>query len=205
MSKLKEWNRNWDLIYKTVGDGLIPECEGAGCGFSCCDEKIRSGYPDIRYRTCLMGKDEYRFQNETFGDFEEMSVKVDVLDPAWPNAEDDFLRNVSAAYVVGGCSDENKRCKLRDRKPFICRVYPLGLHVSEPLVTSCPKIEDIFENPDLRERIFLVRRLFGYQDNQEWMIACMERLNRLRTKIQKTLGKSCSDSGGDGTRVGLLT
>ncbi len=123
-----------------------------------------------------MGEDEFHYQNEAIGSLEKSGVQVIKIEPA------DRVR-LTPAYVINGCSEDEKVCKLEGRKPFVCRIFPFGFSVKYPLATTCPDILEIFENREIVQRMLRVRRMLGHYDDKEWLDAANRAIEDIRGMI----------------------
>jgi hypothetical protein len=156
---------DWDEIYAIIGDGSIDDCLGAECGQSCCGLKPIFGLREslLAFKTRFLGEGEYEYQNGIFSpNLEDIDVKV-VLPPAISDSRSEF------AYVVNGCMNEEGECKLKNRKPFNCRIFPYGLDADYPVSHRCPQIHSIYRDKDFRERVLHVRKRLGLMDNDKWI------------------------------------
>jgi len=66
-------------------------------------------------------------------------------------------------YILDNCQNPDGTCKLKDRKPLRCRLFPFSLEQNQLIDPGCPKTEDIMQEPGLKEKAMEVRRLLGLE------------------------------------------
>ena len=171
----EDTNSEWQKAYESF-DGSMKDCLGKNCSTPCCNLKTTPtwGKGDKQYSTSL-DVEEYQLQISNFGHFPP-EVQTELVDVG-------IDRVMQMRYLVRGCLADDGTCRLRDRKPLHCRIFPLSLSEFVPLRTSsCPQSMIIASSPDVKEGILGIRKALGYRDNEEWSLT----LNRM---LQGSVGK----------------
>lgn len=173
--------QDWGGLYEAIGDGIMPGCKGVECPASCCGPKHGFG-GEVDYRTILLDEDEVLFQNSIPPSIESLDIDVIALRPDVPIINVETKKRISAVYVVDKCCEGGCKCKMEGRKPFICRIFPMGIYAKEPLIRGCPAAVEIFCDKKIRDRVMHVRSLMGFRDNEQWLAAGLRKVEQIKLK-----------------------
>lgn len=149
-------------------DGHMAGCKGAECSTPCCNLKsVREwGGPTRQFRT---------------------TAECAEFDAVFRNSLPDGVTMMKAdigscgsniRYLVNGCLSEDGACKLRDKKPIQCRVYPFRLGSHLPVDTKCPSSHAIAADERTTEGIKRLRGKLGFDDNETWYSNLVKHLKR---------------------------
>ena len=153
----------WQNAYQAF-DGDMKDCLGGKCSTPCCNLKTTPtwGHGPKQYSTSLEVS-EYNFQISEFGQFPD-GVETEFVDVG-------IDRAIQMRHLVRGCLADDGSCRLKNRKPLQCRIFPLSLSELIPLRTSCPQAKKIAGSTDVQEGIIQIRKSLGYTDNGKWIEA----------------------------------
>jgi Fe-S-cluster containining protein len=160
----KDSNSDWRSAYEAF-DGRMNACLGKACSTPCCNLKTTPtwGKGSKQYYTSL-DTYEYKFQTEHFGPFDP-EIQIDLVDVG-------IDRGMELRYLIRGCLAGDGTCRLRDRKPMQCRIFPLSLSELLPIrISRCPQSIAIASCPDTQECILAIRNALGRTDNEKWKMA----------------------------------
>jgi len=165
-------------IYATLNDGRMPACLGANCPSSCCTQHLATrGDQSVLYQTLLWDKTEADFQIQK-GLLDTGAVIYQVSGNGYkvpgkklPDKE---------LYMVGNCQNKDGSCKLKNRKPILCNTYPLIMDAEQPIVSTCPRAVEIFEDDEVVNRILRVRKLLGFTEPREWEFNAQDQVSSLK-------------------------
>lgn len=160
----EKWQSTYDAF-----DGTMPECIGGDCPTPCCNEKeVRIwGGPIAKFNTTI-DVAELSAQERIFGPLPEgvTAIKADI-----------GATSSNVRILISGCLSEDGSCKMKDRKPIHCRLYPFGYYTMHPLKQNCPKHSEIGSNPKTQKGIMALREAHGKGDNEAWYTNLVESLS----------------------------
>lgn len=141
--------------YVSDFDGDMPECLGKDCPISCCNEKeaLRWGKSPVAFHTTLTNDTE----RQQYAD-EEIQKTITV------KSHDIGMDRPYYALLVQNCLDDSG-CRIADKKPLNCRIYPFKMNTHLSFDERCPKAHEIAKNPHTIERIHEIIRTLGYDES----------------------------------------
>lgn len=145
--------------YAIIGDGTMSECLGKNCPSSCCWEKTTEGPGGklSKGMVRLFGRPEIGYQETILKpSLTDLGVTINL----------GFIRerdHHSVIYVLNNCQNSDGSCRLQNRKPLRCRLFPFNLEPNSPIAKDCPRAVEICNDPELIRKIEEVRRLFGLE------------------------------------------
>lgn len=155
-----------ESIYDELNDGTMPSCLGKVCPSSCCTQHFTTrGKESVQYQTLLWNQAEADFQlaqglKDIGGVIHRVSGNgYKVPGKRFPD---------SHLYMLDKCQAPDGSCRLKGRKPILCNTYPLIMDPEHPIVITCPKVVEIFEDRSVVNRILRIRTLLGFTDNDVW-------------------------------------
>lgn len=169
---------NWGRAYE-VFDGTMAPCLGKACDASCCHLRY-SPTPEWvgpKQHITSMISSEHDFQLSAFGQFPD-GVETELVDVGSEGQTD-------IRYLVRNCLSDDGSCRLKNRKPILCRMFPFSTSAFLPLeFRDCPKAKVIAADPEIQKQIIRVRRALGFTDSEEWQVS-LERILHILQKRGK--------------------
>lgn len=156
-------------------------CLGCDCPTSCCGTKETWTYNQgaKSFNTSLDSM-EYQYQIERHGPM-PAGVKVERVDTGYDGPP-------RISYLVSGCLADDGSCKLNDRKPAQCRVYPLHTGILMPLIDSCPQAHIIGADVEVQTGVKRIREAFNLDHGEEWaqnLARYVRELTKKRTRTRE--------------------
>lgn len=180
------FDTDWEKVYE-VFDGIMPQCPRISCPRACCGVNkifLASNDERIPYNTMLVDPSELEYQSLANSSLDELGVEV--IRRFLKERVQTGYSMISPVIALRRCVGDEV-CKLakdnngRNRKPVQCSAFPFRLFDSEhPLhsVSTCPKALEIARDPEIVDKILVVRAMIGIKEYKDWLV-----------NLRKSLGK----------------
>jgi len=172
--------------YEAMGDGSMDACLGHVCPASCCREKTRvvGRGESLLYRTLLWDEAEAAYQQSLSPSVDKAGGVIYGV-PSFGGRVPGRQVVDSHIYLVNGCQNGDGSCRLAERKPLVCRIFPFSLDPQNPLLSVCPSVVRACADPKIVERIMKVRSVLGLAStNQYWRSNVHEEAAMIRELLE---------------------
>jgi len=152
--------KRFEEAYAIMGDGSMTGCLGKNCPSSCCWQKTVEGIGGqlTTGMTSLVGREEAIYQQTVLTpSLEDLEVKIHLNATRGRNG-------TKVQLLLDNCQNADGSCKLKDRKPLRCRMFPFNLDSIHDTARDCPRTGEICNDPELIRKIEEVRRLFKVEE-----------------------------------------
>lgn len=153
----------WKKIYSAY-DGTMKGCRGKDCTKPCCGPKETSTRDQGRkiFNTTI-DPEEFEYQQKNYSPLEDLDIETERVDVNIDRGAPRYT------HLIRGCFSKDGTCKLADRKPVKCRVFPLSLKSDLSVrEAQCPHVEDIAADSVVKESIKRIRESLGMSGHEEW-------------------------------------
>jgi len=154
---MEEQLKRLEAAYTIMGDGSMTECLGRNCPTSCCRSKTEDcvGGKLVTGRVRLLGVPEIYYQDRIITpSIRTLGVTINL------GLMRDRDRH-TIIHLLDDCQNPDGSCKMKERKPLRCRMFPLGLNPASLTDLGCPQTIEICNDPELIRKVREVRLLLG--------------------------------------------